>query len=481
MRLRTVVTMLLVAGCETTAPDDGGAAGLDAGLDGGVVTRRDGGPPRDADCAVDAGVPATPDATVPECCTDAICAGVAQACDPATCRCTPVPCAADGPSCTTLLPLVVGDLVCAMDRGGTCFARAASYRTAAVECPAGIPYCVDAAEGCLCGLGCRPFFDDCEPGVRCQLDLGDRGSATVQVPGYCRGGDGRLPTGAVCDSSVDCPARHVCRALTGGEPTCVPVDCGLTEGAPSCAAPDTCVAIDAWGMIGTCAVTCDAWDLGPTCPDGQRCAERETTGLGLCTAGADPRTALGERCDGACGPGLDCVNGVCLERCDPGVAGPLATGACSGAEDCLQIRDAWRPVCAAPCDPFGTEEACGPSSHCGPALDACGAVIGHCLPGSQGVEGGPCGDECNALGLVCSEGATARCRRLCPLPGDPAGCREDERCFSIPDPDAPSRLLPYGFCARPCAPGEDDCTRGVWCEPREVDPSSGAWLGVCDE
>lgn len=448
MRPGAVVTLLFVLGCEPTAPADAGP-GLDAGAGLDAASAFDAG----AACAFDGGPSPDAGATGLDCCTDAVCAEVAMTCDPAACRCVPVACRADGPSCASLLPQVEGDRVCASVRGGTCFVRAESYRTAERDCPAGIPFCVDREEGCLCGLGCRPFFDDCEPGVQCQLDFGSPDAESTQVPGYCRGTSGRLAAGEPCDDSYTCAPRHLCRYLAGSSPVCVPLDCGLAEGAPSCEDGLTCLALDRAGMVGTCVTACDAWDLAPTCPIGERCAEGALRGLGgaICRPGADTPESLGEPCEWSCGPGLDCVGGRCLERCDPGATDRSATAACSGGEDCVDVPSWWRPVCAAPCDPFAPAETCGDHSHCAPTLDACGGVVGHCLPGDQGVEGGPCGEECSALGLVCSQGATARCRRLCATPGDPAGCRDGERCFSIPDPGASSRLLPYGFCARPCA------------------------------
>jgi hypothetical protein len=40
-------------------------------------------------------------------------------------------------------------------------------------------------------------------------------------------------------------------------------------------------------------------------------------------------------------------------------------------------------------------------------------------------------------------------------------------------------VLPYGFCERPCVAGDDDCAPGTWCNPRELDPATGRWIGFC--
>lgn len=473
--MRTGVALaLVVLACDpTTPPDDAGDVGMDAGRDAG----RDAG--LDAACPPADGSTLLPDGGLlsPTCCSAALCADVAMTCNPASCRCEPVPCSAEGPTCATLLPLVSGDVVCSTLGGGTCYARTGSYATAAEECPAGIPFCTDAPEGCLCGVGCRPFLDDCDAGLRCLLDLGPAGEVETQVIGYCRAAYGSLPAGRACETSERCAEGLACRPLDAVNAVCVAVDCGLMEGAPSCPADQRCLALDPRGLIGTCVTPCDVWDLGPTCPSGEHCVEREL-GWGICAPGVDSRASRGQACDEGCGPGLDCVQWTCMERCDPDAVDPSSSAACSGGEECISVPDGEHLVCADACDLFAAEETCAGGEHCEPGCSSCGG-FGHCLPGAEWHrEGDDCGDGCQTLGLVCASG---RCRRLCRTPSEARGCLEGERCFSVPNPCDPLQLAGYGFCARPCAPSGTDCPRGVWCEPRELDPATGTWIGVCDE
>jgi phosphate transport system substrate-binding protein len=105
------------------------------------------------------------------------------------------------------------------------------------------------------------------------------------------------------------------------------------------------------------------------------------------------------------------------------------------------------------------------------------APQGACMPPYNGQPPAELGEPCEQCesGLVCTD----RCRLRCATGAEPSSvgsCGARERCFS---PTGYSGA--GGYCAASCTPGAEDCPVGAWCQPRELDPDKGQWVGDCTD
>lgn len=419
----------------------------------------------------------------PSCCTAALCAQVGAVCNAQTCRCELIRCTKVGAPCDpSLLPGVVcGTLECAAAPGGSfCFVRA----SAPEQCPAGMPSCGGAVgtAGCLCGLGCRLFSDDC-PGKACR-PVNDQTAV-----GEC-GPRGYRDEGTPCTAQHECLPQLLCSNAPPDVPgpVCTRLECGFAEGAPACPPGRVCLPIDRFGMLGFCRAPCDPYALDSCPADDEVCVWAGAAGASpaYCARVTEPLHRLGEDCAGWCRSGLSCAAGTCRKVCDPAAADPSAPAGCPAAHACVPDPN-WNGVpfvgvCAPSCDPWTTAPTCDAASYC--VVSAVGQqTVGGCMPRWPDLPGldARCWGSCDG-GLTCSGGWTSRCRPICRVgasPGATGRCAPEEHCFGLADPKG-FGLLPYGFCDRPCEPGAGDCDRGLWCEPRELDPTTSRWVGTCD-
>lgn len=177
--------------------------------------------------------------------------------------------------------------------------RCASYADA-VHQDARFSACISdgtVAEGASCERRTTAGDDNCQAGLYCASF--EQPTASDRV---CR---------RLCDKAEDCRPSEGCMALAFAPRTgiCRPT---CTVGGSDCGSGFTCVPVfPRWG-VGEAPL-----EVGPTC-------ERDGTGN------------LGDRCTGACGPGLMCVDvdgtgHVCRSLCGPGAD-------CPADERCVPVR-----------------------------------------------------------------------------------------------------------------------------------------------
>lgn len=485
--MRTVVLVvrawLMVGPLVVACGPASSPAPADASIDAtGVPADRAGCTP---DLAWDAAVDADAlDPGAPFCCTSELCADVGMACNARTCRCEAVPCALEGDACDPrLLPGVEGELVCAAVMGGL-FCQARVDRVE--QCPSHLRWCSGGDPGaCLCGGGCRFFLDRCPGDLPC-VPGGGGENPTGVASAPCRGlRPGLGAEGQPCDAATSCASGLVCLALEGGpRPFCARPDCGLAEGAPDCPTGRVCLPLGPSLQLGVCRVACDPYDLRAPCAADERCLWRDPGPRGrpggACVKVSEgPLPGAGAACSGPCRTGHLCVDGFCLEACDPRAVAP-SDAACPSGQECIAAEGV--SVCAPPCDPIASASArgCAPDRYCAVRADECGQPDAHCMPRPALLPrlDERCWDRCDSR-LVCSGGAAGRCRPACVAGVGGGGCAPGERCFVVAPRDRSAPTASLGYCDRPCAVGGADCRAGSWCEPRELDASTDRWIGTC--
>ncbi len=254
------------------------------------------------------------------------------------------------------------------------------------KCPKAAPFCVDGT----CALDCTP---DCQ-GKECGDD-GCGGSC-----GTCSGINGSCHDGT-CQCLPDCTEQECGDDGCGGK-------CGnCPQEAPYCDG-GTCVS----GCVPDCtAKECGDDGCGGKCGDCKpfgpqyQCKQDQCVCTPICLPDACVLDGCGGFCEGPCGCGEKCVEGICEDV------------ACAGKE-------------------------CG--------SDGCGGTCGQCAVGkscsSQGkcvCAGVQCGNACCQVGQVCNPGTLTCCQPsctgklpctgdgcggLCPPPGGSKCCDEDSDC-----------------------------------------------------
>lgn len=363
------------------------------------------------------------------------------------------------------------------------------------DCGAGL-LCVEH----VCLEVCR-FDSDCEAdNAKCTDVLRPNGNALKGVR-YCQADcDLISPTEPAADLNP-CPADQTCAATKQGSACTSSV--GTGEQGDNCEAPSDCAS----GFTcadGQCKRWCSVGDSA--CAGGLGCEALTTDspaaeGLGVCSGGCEATIPDGDECltspncgcldgetcrimeDGArvcsptgasaaqslcdnnsqCAEGLACMAGLCRPYCDP------TASECSDASLCIEMEYDGESVgvgaCLGLCDPVRpeTDDAvftpCGsgaeciagdleysyPMSHCMPAAEEPGPMLGTCD------ENHPC-----AAGAACLIG---RCFPFCRGVEDCTGATEYAVCFESD----------LGFRG-----SEDDVLR-LCCPPTPVDGSACAF------
>lgn len=354
------------------------------------------------------------------------------------------------------------------------------------------------------GIGCGYDWDPTRPDPceGCEPDCSGRecgdngcggscgscsGDPTCNASGQCVCADGRTNCAGNCVNTnrnenhcggcdIPCAAGEECLA---GVCECVPVCDGLECGDDGCD-----------GSCGSCTG-------GKTCESGQcQCPSGQQDCDGTCTDLSTDRSHCGS-CDNACVVGEGCVEGECIEDCDPSCLGQecgddgcggscgscteglvcAATGQCSCDEGALECGEG---VCVdSQTDPDncgGCGMVCGADEACVEGECACLRSCGDRECGDDGCGGscGLCGDDrlCGGGGQCLCVGALVDCGGACidvrNDPGHCGGC--DVLC------------LVYELCvAGECSTEEPDGGCAPSCEGRECsDDGCGGSCGECD-
>ncbi|MBU1409930.1 hypothetical protein KKC22_00305, partial [Myxococcota bacterium] len=233
---------------------------------------------------------------------------------------------------------------------------------------------------------------------------------------------GGLCTGCREGELDDCPTGFSCSPFgTCGVPCGAPEDCEFGQCAMG---------------VGFC--TAPVCTSDPDCVHGTLCVDPDGDGSGFCTRVPCMDTVCSPyNPEGACDPGASCINGACVNSCDPNPCTGLNRGTC-------EIFPAG-PVCT--CDEGFIEDELG---NCVPDATAdCptgfSCLDGYCVdPGVpfQCVLDGDCGGA-----LTCAPSLpTGVCR----------GCTDPVEC-----PSGFNRCL-AGYCLKSCSAG-DPCPEGMSC------------------
>ncbi len=451
-----------------------------------------------------------PDACVGDCGCDAAC-GDGFVCADGQCRPTCAlgsdGCSCDGDRCDE--GLVCGDGLCgpmecpAGADGCACDAGACAEGLACVGGVCRTPDCPAGTLGCRCNRG------SCSGGARCEA-----GTLTCVEPEPCTPGNqgcrcddaGGCVAGLECEGDVcrapDCPAGlEGCACLDGqcgrtpdgAAMTCEGGVCRRPGCAPgtrgcACVAGATCLSSDDACLDGFCAARacipgtdgcgCLAGSCNPglACRGGTVCVDNAGQEGGPCLPGgtcarnarcdrsSEPAAcvycdlgSLGCQCrdDGACGPGLDCVGGLCVGDDSVHRREPPAAPRCY-----TPCRADLSPDLAGRCDADGLLEGCLAGQAC---------VEGSCVAAGEGPPACRTDGDCPEF-QMCARG---RCY---------AECQQDADCAA-------------GFgchrkvCRLPCTLSRATCPEGQLCEaldgengfcntaPRSADPAAPAPSG----
>lgn len=278
--------------------------------------------------------------------------------------------------------------------------------------------------------------------------------------------------------------------------------CDTCSSGADCASGGVCVQLEAG--LAFCGQAC-----GGGCPDGATCFGIQNSDdqcfptSQFCSDDGGTGLEAGEYCWGAsqCGPGLQCLpipggTALCSRECDRDaqctngtrcVGGFCLSGGegafgdpCESNLDCASLLcvplDEDTNLCMEECDPDRPD--CPQGADCIP-LDEDPDIDGLCLPPGDVREGGACGDERCAPGLICILESEERgaCRDRC----EPFGtCPNGRGCTPFGDDNwfcLPTDGLGEGDDCAPSAPG---CSGGLLCIPLD-DDDNGMCFRPCDD
>jgi hypothetical protein len=276
--------------------------------------------------------------------------------------------AAIGASCTHSSDCS-SSLVCA-------FGRCRAQCVAARDCPGDDVCLAPSGTAGVCEI---PTIDVCSLGA-CDAPL-------ICASGHCR---------QACTSASDCPAGHTCNA---GACVRADVDAGASDAS----------AVDAHAS--------DAgWACDPIANTG--CASTRRCGLisGTPTCVAIGSAMLGASCasETACGIGLSCQAGRCVQICYAGDDASCGTDrVCDEAYVEGDLPAPGISLCTALCDPLAAT-SCGAGHECALGVTTGDRAFTYCTTAGTATDGVACNTQADcAPTFECGYGLGSGCRALC--------------------------------------------------------------------
>jgi hypothetical protein len=254
------------------------------------------------------------------------------------------------------------------------------------------------------------------------------------------GGNGYLPPGAPCDSTLPCSTGYECRAGA-----CQATDlCANVH----CSSSDQCHVAYCDPTNGQCVD--EAKVEGFTCNDGNACTQSDSCHAGACVGENPVSCEASDQCHvpGTCNP----ATGAC--------SNPIAAdgSACNDNNACTQTDTCQAGACT------GTSPV-----QCA-AADQC-HVAGACDP-----QTGSCSNPAAADGTSCTDDSactqTDSCQAGACVGANPVICSASDQCHDagVCDPQT-------GACSNPAAPDGNACSDGSACTQSDT-CQSGACVGA---